>query len=141
MIGLYAVWYVVQEMVSSSLAILLKGPRGSCSPPGILKYANLNCQKGIGKFRKGAENTGPPNKMGPGSPLIVMMARGPGLSTQFPHLMLIITQPIGTVEEVNNKHGPSITVPSVGGDQDQGNAPNISVGDQEPSHQLFTQHQ
>ena len=30
-----------------------------------------------------------------------MMARGPGLSTQFPHLMLNITQPIGTVEEVN----------------------------------------
>ena len=72
---------------------------------------------------------------------IVMRARGPGLSTQFPHLMLIITQPIGTVEEVNNKHGPSITVPSVGGDQDQGNAPNISVGDREPSHQVFTQHQ
>ena len=74
---------------------------------------------------------------------IVMMARGPSLSTQFLHLMLIITQPIGTVEEVNNKHGPSITVqgPSVGGDGDQGNAPNISVGDQEPSHQLFTQHQ
>ena len=38
---------------------------------------------------------------------IVMMARGPSLSTQFLHLMLIITQPIGTVEEVNNKHGPS----------------------------------
>ena len=70
---------------------------------------------------------------------IVMMARGPSLSTQFLHLMLIITQPIGTVEEVNNKHRPSITVQSVGGDQ--GNAPNISVGDQEPSHQLFTQHQ
>ena len=37
---------------------------------------------------------------------IVMMARGPSLSTQFLHLMLIIThitQPIGTVEEVNNK--------------------------------------
>ena len=31
--------------------------------------------------------------------------------------------------------------PSVGGDGDQGNAPNISVGDQEPSHQLFIQHQ
>ena len=76
-----------------------------------------------------------------------MMARGPSLSTQFLHLMLIITQPIGTVEEVNNKHGPSsdatvyIQGPSVGGDGDQGNAPNISVGDQEPSHQLFIQHQ
>ena len=38
---------------------------------------------------------------------IVMMARGPSLSTQFLHLMLIITQPIGTLEEVNNKQGPS----------------------------------